>query len=500
LITNKFTAYGLAVAVAFAAAVVLLLASAPLGVSADKGVTADAPTTIDNSSGGTAVSIKSTHVSGKEACDEGTFAVSSAVGGTAAAPVDAACVTRTTTISTAGLAADTTLTVASTTSFPDSGSLIIDNDGNADLSTGAIEIVDYTGKTSTSFTGVTRARAGTTALVPAVGANVWPVGYTQTTIGTTTTVNVNVADGSGIVAGGTVGGDLILDPGGSGLGQEILAVTAKSGSTLTLSGVPASAHAVGEYVAQINGVNTDSATSLFTRTAADTTEGSFKFTVLANGQTSTAGTMSLTIIADAPVADDAEVAVSATLPTPIPILVPLSGSDSTEVAGGASFQATLLPTKGVLGTPTTALCTNVALAKVGEVMTNCLAQVLYTPLLGATGNDTFDYTLINGGETSAAATVNIVLPGGSGTVTPGAGFLKDPLDVGFNITSYNGGTVDQLGSDGAAVNAVTVSFTVDGGFLVYVVGAPAFVNQDVIDAFPGGIPAGEGVIVVVALS
>lgn len=494
--TNKFTAYGLSVAVAFAAAVVLLLVGSPLGAAATAGTTANASVVIDNAAAGTNVTLSATHVSGKEACDEGTFAVSSPVGGTAAAPVDAACVTRTTTVSSLGTATDTTLTVASTTGFPDSGSLIIDNDGNDDLSSGAIEIVDYTGKTATSFTGVTRARAGTTALAPAVGADVWPVFYTQTTIGTTTTANVNVTDGSGIVSGGTVGADVILDPGGSGLGQEILAVNARSGNTLTLSAAPASAHAVGEYVAQINGANTDSATSLFTRTAADTTEGSFKYTLTANGQTSTAGTQSLTIIADKPAAEDQEVTVSATTPTPVPILVPLVGSDSTEVAGGSSFQATQLPTKGILGTPTTALCTNVTGAKVGEVMTNCNAQVLYTPLLGATGNDSFKYTLINGGETSDAATVNVVLPGGSGTPTPGAGFT-DALVAGVNLTTYGGGTVEQLATDAGAAGAVSVSVTDSGAFVIYIVGAPSFVNQAFADLFTAGVPAGTVVLVLV---
>ncbi|MDA0351682.1 MAG: hypothetical protein O3A10_05685 [Chloroflexi bacterium] len=495
MITNKFTAYGLAVAVAFAAAVVLLFASAPLGVSADKGTTADAAATIDNATAGNAVTIKGTHVSGKEACDNGTFAVTSALGGTAATPVDAACATLTTTIATLGIAADKTLTVVATKGFPDAGSLLIDNDGNGDTSTGALEIVDYTGKTATSFTGVTRARAGTTALVPAVGADIWPAVYSQITIGAVAqgATLINIADASGFVFGGTAGAELIIDP--SGGPQEVLAVSAKSGNTLTVASITG-VHVVGEYVAMISGVNTDSATSLFTRTAATTAAGSFKFTLTANGQASTAGTMSLTIITDKPVVEAAAATVSSTSPTPIPVLVSLVGADSTEVAATAAFTFTKLPTKGILGTPTTASCTNVALAKVGEVMTNCTSRVLYTPLLGATGNDTFDYVLTNGTETSVAAAVSIVLPGVTAPVAVVQGFAKDPV-AGFNITTYNGGTVDQLGIDAAASGALSVAFTVGGKYVVYVVGAPAFVNQAVIDAFTGGIPAGEGVVIVV---
>lgn len=495
--TNKFTAYGLTVAVAFAAAVVLLLASAPSSATADAGTTADAATTIDNAAAGTAVTITGTHVSGKPACDEGTFAVSAPVSGTAAAPVDAACVTRTTTIATVGLAADTTLTVASTTGFPTSGSLVIDNDGNANLASGAIEIVDYTGVTATSFTGVTRARAGTTALVPAVGGNVWPVVYTQTTIGATAALDTifNVVDASALVAGGGAGGQLVLDPGGSGAGQEIVAAASISGNTVT-SAALAGIHVPGEFVAQISGVNTDSATSLFTRTASTDTTGSFGFSLTANGQTSTVGTMSLTIIADAPVVVDSEVTAGVTLPTPLPVIIALTGSDSTEVAAGPAFAFTLLPTQGVLGAITGTACVNVTGAVAGEVLTNCSAQVIYTPLLGGSGTDSFQYTLTNGTEVSAAGTVTVILPGGAPTPTPGAGFGA-PLDVGVTATTYGGGTVAQLETDASAAGATSVSVTSAGDFVVLIVGAPAFVNQAFNDLFPTGVPAGTVVIVLV---
>ena len=494
--TNKFTAYGLTVAVAFAAAVVLLFASAPSSALADVGTTADSAVTIDNAAAGTSVTISATHVSGKPACDEGTFAVSVPVGGTAAAPVDAACVTRTTTIATVGLAADLTLTVVSTTGFPTSGSLVIDNDGNDNLATGAIEIVDYTGVTATSFTGVTRARAGTTALVPAVGADIWPVYYTQTTVAATANLDTifNVVDASGFVAGGAAGGQLVLDPGGGG--QEIVAAASISGNTITSAALGAVVHVPGEYVAQISGVNTDSATSLFTRTASTVTTGSFKHTLTANTQTSVAGTVSLTIIADAPVADAAEVTAGVTLPTPLPVILTLTGTDSTEVAAGTAFAFSKLPTKGVLGAVTGTACVNVALATPGSVMTNCSAQVIYTPLLGATGSDSVDFTLLNGGETSAAATVTIILPGVSPTPTPGAGFA-DTLVAGVTLTTYGGGTVAQLGTDATAAGATSVSVTSGGTFIVYIVGAPDFVNQAFVDNFPSDVPAGQVVLVLV---
>ena len=51
---------------------------------------------------------------------------------------------------------DTSITVADTTFFPSSGYLVINNGG----ASGTIEYVNYTGKTPTTFTGLTRARAG----------------------------------------------------------------------------------------------------------------------------------------------------------------------------------------------------------------------------------------------------------------------------------------------------------------------------------------------------
>ena len=499
MITNKFTAYGLTVAVAFAAAVVLLLATAPLSASADKGTTADGSATISNVAGGVELTLSATQVSGKVACDEGMFAVSSPVGGTAAAPDDKDCETLSTTVSAVGLVGDTTLTVVSTKGFPTSGSLIMENDGNEDLADGDIEIVDYTGKTATSFTGVTRARAGTTALAPAVGANLWPVVYVQITIAPTARMDltVNVTDAGGLVVGGTTGADLIIDPSSSGIGQQIREVRAKSGNTLTLATNFDVIHDVGEYIAQINGVNRDSATSDFTRTASTTTEGSVKFTLLANGQKSTAGTMSLTIVSDSPDAADAEVTVSATTPVALPIIVGLAGSDSSEVALNSAFGFTKLPTKGILTAPTAALCTNVTGAVIGEVMTNCLGQTVYTALLGATGTDSFEYTLLNHGETSAAATVTIILPGGTPTPTPGAGFT-DALVAGVNLTTYRGGTVLQLATDAAAAGATSVSVTSAGAFIVHVVGAPDFVNAAFAANFPDDVPSGQVVLVLVS--
>lgn len=497
MITNKFTAYGLTVAVAFAAAVVLLLASAPSSATADAGTTSDASVTITDVAPTNVATISGTHVSGLEGCLEGTFAVSSPTNLTQTAPADNACADTDTTTTATALTTDTTITVGSTSGFADAGSLIIDNGADGDMSDdlSELEIVDYTGKTTTSFTGVTRARAGTTALALVVGANVYQGAYSQITVLpiAATDTTVNVTDASAFVAGGTAPAELALLGGTA----EVETVASKSGNTLTISAA-GQAHAVGTYVAQIIQVRTDSATTTITPST-DATEGSFKFSMTANGQTSTSGTISLTILPGKPTAGDAEVTVAATTPTPVPVIVALTGTDLAEAFANQAFTLSSLPTKGVLGTITTPICSNVTPIVIGETVSSCTAQVVYTPLLGATGTDSFTYTFTNGAtpDTSVAATVTLVLPGGTPTPTPGAGFTT-ALVAGVNLTTYGGGTLTELATDAAAANATSVSVTADGAFLVHVVGAPDFVNAAFAANFPTDVPAGTVVLVLVS--
>jgi MSHA biogenesis protein MshP len=61
-------------------------------------------------------------------------------------------------------AAGTTITVQSTANFPNTGRIIIDS-----------ELIDYTGKTATTFNPATRGVGGTTAVAHAVGNAVYPV-------------------------------------------------------------------------------------------------------------------------------------------------------------------------------------------------------------------------------------------------------------------------------------------------------------------------------------
>jgi hypothetical protein len=185
----------------------------------------------------------------------------------------------------------------------------------------------------------------------------------------------------------------------------------------------------------------------------------------------------------------------------LPTILNFSGSDSSSAAAQNAtdtLQFTALPQKGLLTSTSPALtCTNVTGAVIGEVMTNCTSATVYTPLLGATGVDTFTYTITNGldGDTSAPATVTVTI-GGATPPTAGAGFSAE-IFTGVNIVNYLGGTLAELNSDADAVQALTVTITVDGLPVVHVVNGPDFVNMDFADQFPDGtVPANTPVFVV----
>ena len=117
---------------------------------------------------------------------------------------------------TAG-ASDTTLTVADTTLFPSTGTLVIRPGSTTNQASQNYEYVNYTGKTATTFTGLTRAQAGS-----AVAG-----------ISTTWTASTNsgtVSSATGIQIGQRVFGTANPSP-----IPENTFVTAISGTTVTLS-------------------------------------------------------------------------------------------------------------------------------------------------------------------------------------------------------------------------------------------------------------------------
>jgi hypothetical protein len=365
------------------------------------------------------------------------------------------------------------------------------------------EILDYTSKTKTTIDGLTRARAGTAAVAHATTAIVYPVIYSQvqtaTGIAADSTV-VELTDASGFVFGAGAE-EIIIAPGKAAGAQGVELITAKTGNVITHGTVGAVAYAMGAYVAQVSAVNTDSSVATFIRTASTTTTGSFEFIHTVTAQASAKALVEITLITDKPVATAAAATVASTDVVAIPVIVSLNGTDDTQVGTAGAFAVTVLPLKGVLGTVSAAICTDVVTVpatKVGAVMTNCASTVIYTPLIGATGSDSFTFTLTNGGEVSAAQTATITLPAAAVAVVAPTltGGFATTVSTGVNLTTYGGGTVAELDADGVAAGATSISVTVDGAYVVYVVGAPEFVNAAFNALFPTSVANGTVVLVV----
>jgi hypothetical protein len=93
-------------------------------------------------------------------------------------------------------AAGTTITVQSTANFPNTGRIIIDS-----------ELIDYTGKTATTFSPATRGVGGTTAVAHAVGNAVYPVTAVTDNPLAAGSATINVASNVGF----SIPGMIIID-------------------------------------------------------------------------------------------------------------------------------------------------------------------------------------------------------------------------------------------------------------------------------------------------
>ena len=370
-----------------------------------------------------------------------------------------------------------------------------------------------TGITKESLTGCTRGIGNTDKVDHDADSVVHPIKYSTTTV---------------LELGGTVGALNVADP----------SVFAKSGRLIILSDAGDNADEIaafeynGKSGSTLTGVSRDTGTSVmavgsdviqFGRTVDTETIdidvdsgfiGSFtyEYKYAVGDDDGVEATVTVTVISDNPVANDVSGTVTATLPTPLPIILVFSGTDSSSKGskGGVDeppspkLTFTSLPTAGLLtGLPLTLTCTDTG-AGLGEVMTNCSAQTVYTPLAGASGTDTFTYTITNDGDESAPATVTITLPGGMvppmvdvPAPTMGEGFAG-ALAPGVTLTTYGGGTVAQLNADASTAGATSVAVTDSGTFVVLVVDGPSFVNRAFNDLFPDGVPANTVVLVLVA--
>ncbi|MQA00897.1 MAG: hypothetical protein GEU80_16515 [Dehalococcoidia bacterium] len=105
---------------------------------------------------------------------------------------------------------------------------------------------------------------------------------------------------------------------------------------------------------------------------------------------------------------------------------------------------------------------------------------------------------------TAVATVT----GTTGTTTFEAGgevvgdgsFTGTIPSSGVALVTFNGGTVAQLAAAAQAEGVLSVSATVGGEFIVYIVGAPAFVNAEFNSTFSAGLEAGTPVILYIPAS
>lgn len=104
-------------------------------------------------------------------------------------------------------------------------------------------------------------------------------------------------------------------------------------------------------------------------------------------------------------------------------------------------------------------------------------------------------TWSEGGAPANAATgiALTVAPPKPVTTSAGGGFTGSISPSGVSLASFTG-TTAQLDSAGAAVKATSISATVSGKILTFVVGAPGFVNTEFSSAFAAGL---QGTLVIV---
>lgn len=92
-------------------------------------------------------------------------------------------------------------------------------------------------------------------------------------------------------------------------------------------------------------------------------------------------------------------------------------------------------------------------------------------------------------------------PSGTPPVGSGPGMFASafpPFGIGLNV--WNGGTITEMAAGAGQGGARSVFVSVDGELLGYVIGAPPFVNEAFMAAYPAGVlPPGTGVIVVMGV-
>ena len=78
----------------------------------------------------------------------------------------------------------------------------------------------------------------------------------------------------------------------------------------------------------------------------------------------------------------------------------------------------------------------------------------------------------------------------------GAGGFGGTVFGGVTLTTYGGGTLEQLQADAVAAGVSLIAVTVQGDLQVWVIGAPSFVNDAFATTFAGGVPAGTAMLLI----
>jgi hypothetical protein len=182
----------------------------------------------------------------------------------------------------------------------------------------------------------------------------------------------------------------------------------------------------------------------------------------------------------------------------------LSASQMTVLTVGASASGGTLSISATAGTLTSdggltaqscgggaALCTGVSGNGTAQLTIPAAGNDLTTVVLTFTAPPTAGSVAVTASQGGATTTVAVTVRAGEGTI--GSGSI--PLNGGFGLVVFDGGTFDQLVGAAACPGQVSFWVTTDGQFVLYLPGAPAAVNAPFQSEFTGGvIPAGTPLI------
>ena len=80
-------------------------------------------------------------------------------------------------------------------------------------------------------------------------------------------------------------------------------------------------------------------------------------------------------------------------------------------------------------------------------------------------------------------------PASDGVPEFGLDCLRGEIAAGFNLVTYEGGSVEDLDTCAASREVSAVYALVEGEYVPYILGAPGFVNEAFVAVFPDGLPA-----------